>query len=55
MSNFKHLNKFHNLNLTKNFINLIQTLFILSCLISLINCAEGDTTKSEANSRSNLL
>ena len=55
MSNLKHLNKFHNLNLAKNLINLIQTLFILSCLISLINCADGDTTKSEANSRSNLL
>ena len=55
MSNFKYLNKFPKNSFTKNIINLIQTIFILSCLISLINCAEGDLTKSEENSRSNLL
>ena len=57
MSNFEHLNnlkKFSKKSLTKKFTIIIQTLFIFSCLISIINC-QDNTQKNEEQSKSNLV
>ena len=58
MSNFNQLKifkNFHKKTLTKTVTNLIQTLFLISCLISIINCQETETSKSEEDSKSNLV